>query len=168
MTVIESNNRQFIFTSRAAARSYRGVGSGGDHFCFLAMVSSYSLLQRLVLMDLSIFNFILTLLKLLKFLGWKLTIFAQLWSSTCRFIFHLVLFLIVDLVTLKMSVLAGLNSSSAMSGPASESVMAMEWGGIAGIELRSSRLRSSSRPAPRGTPPGPRAVSLLQFGRFGQ
>ena len=67
-----------------------------------------------------------------------------------------------------MSVLAGLNSSSAMSGPASESVMAMEWGGIAGIELRSSRLRSSSRPAPRGTPPGPRAVSLLQFGRFGQ
>ena len=76
------------------------------------------------------------------------------------------LFLIVDHVTLKMSVLAGLNSSSAMSGPASESVMAMEWGGIAGIELRSSRLRSSSRPAPRGTPPGPRAVSLLRTNRF--
>ena len=78
----------------------------------------------------------------------------------------LFLFLIVDHVTLKMSVLAGLNSSSAMSGPASESVMAMEWGGIAGIELRSSRLRSSSRPAPRGTPPGPRAVSLLRTNRF--
>ena len=76
------------------------------------------------------------------------------------------LFLIVDHVTLKMSVLAGLNSSSAMSGPASESVMAMEWGGIAGIELRSSRLRSFSRPAPRGTPPGPRAVSLLRTNRF--
>ena len=43
-----------------------------------------------------------------------------------------------------MSGLAGLNSSSAMSGPASES--AIMAGGIAGIELRSSRLRSSSRP----------------------
>ena len=75
---------------------------------------------------------------------------------------------LILVLALKMSALAGLNSSSAMSGPASESVMAMEWEGIAGIELRSSRLRSSSRPAPRGTPPGPRAVSLLQFGRFGQ
>ena len=31
----------FIFTSRAAGRTYRGVGSGLEDFCFLAMISSF-------------------------------------------------------------------------------------------------------------------------------
>ena len=40
-----------LFTSRAAARSYRGVGSSfssAADFCFLAMVSSFNLLSGIV------------------------------------------------------------------------------------------------------------------------
>ena len=39
-------DKEFFFTSCAAARSYRGVGSSpsSSDFCFLAMVSSFSLL----------------------------------------------------------------------------------------------------------------------------
>ena len=42
-----------FFTSRAAAESNRGVGSEEDDFCFLAMVSPFSLLLQLVLIKLT-------------------------------------------------------------------------------------------------------------------
>ena len=45
------DHHQLFITSRAAARSYRG--SGEDDFCFLAMVSSFSLLLQLVLIKLT-------------------------------------------------------------------------------------------------------------------
>ena len=43
-----------LFTSRAAAESNRGVGSAEDNFCFLAIVSSFDLLEGSVSVDVSV------------------------------------------------------------------------------------------------------------------
>ena len=77
-----------FFTSRAAARSYRGVGSGGgDDFCFLAALYLHILrmLWRLVIIDSSILFWHFQ--TFWNFWAGIWTFLAQLWNSTYRFIF---------------------------------------------------------------------------------